>query len=1039
MASKTLIQDYPLIGDLCLSKNKLDIDSSGFTENNGVYYGNTLSPIFKSESDTSYDFYDKNGKGYKIGYENGVMTDDENNTLMQYDPTPFSEVTLENNVISTFNNQKLIEHSDHLEIEGNDSIYFDDYDISTLFRAKLVDDGVVALLYLDSNSHYHFAVYDQTFIDEQLTWTDIGDAIITSVIDDELIILSVFSDSGADFDGYANTFIYDYTELKEATFQNTGTGRVNVPEVVTTTWDKVGVASGQFSNNGFQATINVPGGHTSTIYGDENRTRLFMSFNEDTDFDYSSVEIDVYWTPLVSSNTTAGTWAEATAWINSNKKTFQQAIETVIDPTDISSTVLDFNGPITLKPINDIVDNQITFLNVEAGKSYKIGELNGNGGAVSIDVKLPSTSDTKTLLWSTCPYAGMNTVLGIIWIDVKCEGVSIGKTKYIPRDGYGYNALYPLLSSSDLVSGNSGLFYNLTDSERFFYPLEVTLVKTREIDVKPLVECNGILNNGQIINTRTPALLNDGKTFESGAFAFAGILDHVDDDIIYYSTDSNSLVYLGLVKSTERAFPYEFITRKIALDPYYIRYTLITKGGSDVQTSLTYDNGLGKVLVNAGFNEDSKNVENGSRITQYYWGILYSHNNLSSISYVDEDSQIGSLLTDWDYVDEIYEVNVNYLVYKNSAGNVIRINHIPVNDIDVWKYKVILNRFLLLNTGDFFNCYDTLKKERIHFASDYNDRILFGTEVVDYLGWTADTREIFDDTLLENFISGSAYNAAYQRSNNPIIGYKPAPNISKNVFIGNNPIGSEGQEIEVYYSPSETTATYKYTYKNGTTYKDSALENIYYPVDVIYSPNMFTTFIETWNLNDLVVNQASKTAYPLQKYNGMLYLGYLMVNGLENAENVFVVQTLYYMVSDGKIWEIVYDNGQIANFTCVANVKNMRYIGCLPTMAVFWSQMDRTFWSFSGDAILRRFLQANEISTITGTFYNTATQELFVGTDVGLLCLNDINNYMISDATNVDKMFFFENYFIYGKSGIDGSGDDSGGDGKEEGGEIVGP
>jgi hypothetical protein len=400
---------------------------------------------------------------------------------------------------------------------------------------------------------------------------------------------------------------------------------------------------------------------------------------------------------------------------------------------------------------------------------------------------------------------------------------------------------------------------------------------------------------------------------------------------------------LGLINSSERAFPYTFYNRKISLDPYHIRYCL--NSNEDGITTLLYDSGLDKVLVNPGYNAASFNNENGSRTQIENWSILYNRNSLSAISYFENNDQIGTLLTDWDYLQEILDVNESSIIYKDTSSNVVKITHIPINgeETDVWKFKIILNRFIVINTGDFLNCFDTVKKETLHYASDYNDRILMGSPVVDYLGYTVNTRKIFDDTLIENFIEGSAVNAAFQITNKQIVGYKGAPNLYKNVFIGNNPIMSEGQEIEVYYSPSETTAIYKYTYKNGTQYKNASLETAYFATSIYYSPSLFTDFIETWNLNDLVINKASHTAYPLLRYNGILFLTYLMANGLENAENVFVVQTLYYMVSDGKIWEIVYDNGQIANFTCVANVKNMKYIGCLPTMAVFWSQMDRTF------------------------------------------------------------------------------------------------
>ena len=57
--------------------------------------------------------------------------------------------------------------------------------------------------------------------------------------------------------------------------------------------------------------------------------------------------------------------------------------------------------------------------------------------------------------------------------------------------------------------------------------------------------------------------------------------------------------------------------------------------------------------------------------------------------------------------------------------------------------------------------------------------------------------------------------------------------------------------------------------------------------DTLYNPNIFTRYIETYSFNDMIINGKTNTAYPLNKYNGQMFLSYRLESGIENAENVF--------------------------------------------------------------------------------------------------------------------------------------------------------
>jgi hypothetical protein len=291
-----------------------------------------------------------------------------------------------------------------------------------------------------------------------------------------------------------------------------------------------------------------------------------------------------------------------------------------------------------------------------------------------------------------------------------------------------------------------------------------------------------------------------------------------------------------------------------------------------------------------------------------------------------------------------------------------------------------------------------------------------GIECYDYLKQNSTNDEMFEKNDLIQTISGSNQNGNYQITNDPISSYSVAPEVLENMWMVTNPFmlkcEDATQAIDIYLGFQNVTATYFTSYKNGAFIRDTALDLAYMNTDTLYNPNIFTKYIHTFNFNDMIINSATNTAYPLNKYNGQMFLSYQLTSGIENADNVFVVQTLIYYISDNKIWEAYYDNGVLSNVQAISAIKGLKYLGCLPTEAIFWSPLDRTFWSFAGDAILRKVIQANDISNILGSWYNEGTQELFVATNKGLLCLNNICNYMLTDFTNVSDMWFFDNYFI---------------------------
>ena len=204
-----------------------------------------------------------------------------------------------------------------------------------------------------------------------------------------------------------------------------------------------------------------------------------------------------------------------------------------------------------------------------------------------------------------------------------------------------------------------------------------------------------------------------------------------------------------------------------------------------------------------------------------------------------------------------------------------------------------------------------------------------GIECYDYLKQGTQNDEMFSLNTLTESILGSNQNGNYQITNEPISSYSVAPEQVSNMWINSNPFmlkSETTQAIDIYAGFQNTVATYYTSFINGVFIRNTALDLAYMSTDTLYNPNIFTRFIESYTNAIMALYEGSGTAYSLNRYNGQVFISYQMINGLENAKDVFVIQTLCYYISDDYIFEVYYDNGVPSDFQVVANIKNMKYI-----------------------------------------------------------------------------------------------------------------
>ena len=423
----------------------------------------------------------------------------------------------------------------------------------------------------------------------------------------------------------------------------------------------------------------------------------------------------------------------------------------------------------------------------------------------------------------------------------------------------------------------------------------------------------------------------------------------------------------------------------------------------------------------------SANIQGGVKNTTATegWRFLFNNNLISNIGCYEKKEYIGTILCDWFTIDTDFcpAYNTQVMYYKDTLGAIWKIEMVTTGH--EWEYKVVEDRYVVLNTTNYFNCYDTKTGLKRHWASDYNNRIIYGMGFVTYTN-----NATFKAALQRERFSGfliTGQNANYEETQDTITGlelgavhYVECLKDDMAFISCGTPYGAvEG--IDYYRGDNgSTSAIYITSFSNGMKYIDNDLvnPNAVYPIsdtgDIRFNPNLFTQFVRSYNNKDMVISDG--IAYKLLYYNNVIpVMAYFMLDGVEELTGAFVLQTSYYGVSETRLYQMNYSNG--VGVEVVADITGLEYLGALPSQALFWSAQNKAIYSFKGNCIMQLMQYANELTGIFGKWYNPATQELFLDTNIGILVFSDLGTYCLewnteTSGRSVSDIFFFKDRFL---------------------------
>lgn len=227
--------------------------------------------------------------------------------------------------------------------------------------------------------------------------------------------------------------------------------------------------------------------------------------------------------------------------------------------------------------------------------------------------------------------------------------------------------------------------------------------------------------------------------------------------------------------------------------------------------------------------------------------------------------------------------------------------------------------------------------------------------------------------------------------------------------------------IEIYgsNSPGEN-AKYISSFGFGSegqvvTYKDFSLENTLYPQNT--DNNMLYNLPVLFEAKDSYINEMfvtnKKSSYILVKsQNKETLLGYYLFTETE-VNNIFLTQGQFYGVNDKYIYSVGLDNSVVSINSVVANKQDLMFLGAFPTMALFWSKLDKSLYSFTGDAILQKVKEAYRINNIYNVYCDPSRLTMIISTDIGVIIIYQKQIMLLEEMKEpIEHIYYDSNTYV---------------------------
>lgn len=225
-------------------------------------------------------------------------------------------------------------------------------------------------------------------------------------------------------------------------------------------------------------------------------------------------------------------------------------------------------------------------------------------------------------------------------------------------------------------------------------------------------------------------------------------------------------------------------------------------------------------------------------------------------------------------------------------------------------------------------------------------------------------------------------------------------------IYGSNSPGENAKYISsIGYGSADQVVTYKDFSLEGTLYPQNTDNNMLYNLPVLFEA-------KDSYINEMFVTDKKSSYILVKAQNKETLLGYYLFTETE-VNNIFLTQGQFYGINDEYIYSVGLDNSVVSINGVVANKQDLMFLGAFPTMALFWSKLDKSLYSFTGDAILQKVKEAYRINNIYNVYCDPSRLTMIISTDIGVIIIYQNQTMLLEEMKEpIEHIYYDSNTYV---------------------------